>query len=234
MDVVDEGSRIAHLVRSPLPTGPTTGQVDWSRRFDHMQQHTGQHLLSAVLADLFGYRTVAVHFGREGSTADIEATLTADQILAAEERCNEIVFENRPVYVRFESSDEALELRKPSERSGTLRIISIRDLDRSACGGTHVRATGEIGAILIRKTERVRKGVRVEFVCGWRAVRGARSDFAVLSGLANDFSATPDDLPRLIQAQRQELKEANYARREVQGVLNLCRARELYTSATAD
>jgi alanyl-tRNA synthetase len=234
-DVVDEGDRIAHLVRSPLPAGPITGQINWARRFDHMQQHTGQHLLSAVLAEMFDYPTVAVHFGRESSTVDLEvAALSADQQAAAEQRCNEIIFQNRPVYVRFEGSEEAVELRKPSQRSGTLRIISIRDLDRSACGGTHVRATGEIGAILIRKAERARKGVRVEFVCGGRAVRSARADFATLSRLAGDLSSSAEDLPRLIQAQRQELKEANHARREIQEMLDFCRARELYTSVAAD
>jgi alanyl-tRNA synthetase len=234
-DVVDESDRIAHLLAQPLPHGPTTGQINWSRRFDHMQQHTGQHILSAVLTDLFGYSTVGVHFGQASSTLDLDTgALSPDQVARAEERANEIVVQNRPVAVSFEAEDEAVGLRKPSGRSGSLRIVTIGDLDRSACGGTHVRATGEIGAILIGKIERVRKAIRLDFVCGRRALHRAQTDFNLLSRLAAEFSSPAEDLPRLIDSQRQELKEANYARRETQALLDLCRARELYAAAAAD
>jgi alanyl-tRNA synthetase len=234
-DVVDEGHRIAHVLAAPLPPGPVTGQVDWGRRFDHMQQHTGQHLLSAVLADLFRYPTVGVHFGRDTSTLDIKAgAFTPDQVVRVEERSNDIVFENRPVDVSFESAETAVGLRKPSERSGNIRIVTIRDLDRSACGGTHVRATGEIGPILIRKVERVRKAIRLDFLCGRRAVQQARADFGLLSRLAGELSSTAADLPRLVDAQRQELKDATAARRETQAMLDLYRAREMYAAAAAD
>lgn len=235
INVVDEGERIAHLLAGPLPAGPALGEVDWSRRFDHMQQHTGQHLLSAVLADLFGYQTVGVHFGRESSTMDLEAgALTPEQVDRAEERANEIVAENRAVEVSFEQAGSADSLRKPSDREGTLRIITIRGLDRSACGGTHVRATGEIGFISLGKAERVRKAVRLEFLCGMRAVRQARDDHRLLNRLATDFSSTPEDLPRLVASQRDELKEAHSARRETQAAADLCRARALYAAAAPD
>ncbi|HEV2086050.1 MAG TPA: alanyl-tRNA editing protein [Gemmatimonadales bacterium] len=106
IEVVDEGERIAHVLASPLPDGPAVGQLDWPRRFDHMQQHTGQHLLSAVLADLFGYQTIAVHFGPETSTLDLETSkLTQDQVDRAGERANQIVVENRPVEVSFEEAE---------------------------------------------------------------------------------------------------------------------------------
>jgi alanyl-tRNA synthetase len=234
-DVVDEGGRIAHVLSGPLAEGPTVGQVDWPRRFDHMQQHTGQHLLSAVLADLFGYQTISVHFGEDTSTLDLETSkLTQEQLEWAEERANEIVVENRPVNVSFEEAGSAGELRKLSDRGGTLRVITIRDIDRSACGGTHVRATGEIGPVLVRKAERVRKGIRVEFLCGGRAVRRARADHELLLLLAGKFTSSAQELPQLVEAQRQELKEANSARREVQAALDLCRARELYQGAAPD
>lgn len=234
-DVVEEGERVAHFLTDPLPEGPAFGQVDWPRRFDHMQQHTGQHLLSAVLADLLGYPTIGVHFGRETSTLDLESgTLTQDQVSRAEERANEVVVENRPVDVTFEEAESAAGLRKPSDRGGTLRVVTIRDIDRSACGGTHVRATGEIGLISIRKIERVRKAMRLEFLCGGRAVRQARSDQRLLSQLAAEFSSAAEDLPRLIQSQREELKEGQFARREMQASLDVCRARELYGAATPD
>lgn len=234
-DVVDEGERVAHFLAGPLPEGPAFGQVDWPRRFDHMQQHTGQHLLSAVLTDLLGYQTIGVHFGRETSTLDLESgTLTQDQVSRAEERANEVVVENRPVEVTFEEAESAPGLRKPSDRGGTLRVVTIRDIDRSACGGTHVRATGEIGLISIRKIERVRKAMRLEFLCGGRAVRQARADQRLLSQLAAEFSSAAEDLPRLIQSQREELREGQSARRELQASLDVCRARELYGAATPD
>jgi len=234
-DVVDEGERVAHLLAAPLTGERARGQIDWDRRFDHMQQHTGQHLLSAVLAGLTGHSTVGVHFGGASSTLDLDAAaLTPDQVSEAEERANAIVVQNRPVEVSFEAAAAADGLRKPTEREGTLRIVTIQGLDRSACGGTHVRATGEIGPILIRKLERVRKGVRVEFLCGSRATRRAGTDYGLLSLLAAEFSATAEELPRLIVSHRDEIKEANATNRELQGKLDLCRAREFYAAATPE
>jgi alanyl-tRNA synthetase len=235
IDVVDEGDRVAHLLAAPLPEGPIRGRLDWARRFDHMQQHTGQHLLSAVLADLLGYPTVSVHFGKDISTLDLEASqLSPEQVRLAERRANEVVVQNRAVKVSFEEADEAIGLRKAPPRAGTLRIITIEELDRSACGGTHVSSTGEIGAILVRKVERVRKGARLEFLCGARAVQRARSDFDLLSGLAAQFSASADELPGLIAAERAELKESVSTRRDLEAQLDLYYAKELYAGATLD
>lgn len=232
LDVVDDGDRIAHVLADPIGTAAVHGTVDWPRRFDHMQQHTGQHLLSAVLHELFGHATIAVHFGRESSTLDLDAPdLPHARLVEAEARANEIVTEDRPVEVGFEEAEQAIGLRKASAREGTLRIVTIRDLDRSACGGTHVRATGEIGPILIRRLERVKKNVRLEFVCGARAVRQARADLDLLSRLAGHFSAAADELPALVEAQRVELKVAAGARRELEESLARYRARELYEAA---
>ena len=209
-----------------------TGQVDWPRRFDHMQQHTGQHLLSAVVADLLGYQTVAVHFGKESSTLDLDASsLSSEETQRVEEKANEIIVQNRPVEISFEDAEQAEGLRKASERTGTIRIITIRDLDRSACGGTHVRATGEIGSLLIRKVERVRRGLRLEFLCGSRAHRRARADYDLITRLANDFSAAAEELPQLIAGQREDLKHATGLIRELEAKLDLSRARELYAAA---
>jgi alanyl-tRNA synthetase len=234
-DVEEEGERIAHVLAAPLPTNVAHGELDWTRRFDHMQQHTGQHLLSAVLADMFGYRTIGVHFGRHISTLDLETgALTQEQVDEAEQRANQIVVENRPVDVAFEDAASVTRLRKPSHREGTLRVVTIRGVDRSACGGTHVRATGEIGLISIRKVERIRKAMRIEFLCGARAVRRARSDQTLLSQLALEYSASAEELPQLIARQKEELKEAHSARREMQASLDLCRARELYAATAPD
>ena len=235
VDVVDEGERIAHLVAAPVPAGTIRGEVDWARRFDLMQQHTGQHLLSAVLEDLYGFHTVSVHFGQDASTLDLDTpAITPEQVAAAETRANLVVTENRPVSIGFEDAAEAAGLRKPSDRAGPLRIVTILELDRSACGGTHVRATGEIGPILIRKVERVRKAVRLEFLCGTRAVRRARADQELLARLAAQYSAAQDELPALVEAQRGELKDAVAGRREAEAQLDRYRAAELYAGAAPD
>lgn len=228
VEVVDEEDRVAHLLAGPLAAGSVKGTVDWGRRYDHMQQHTGQHLLSAVLADLFAAPTVSVHFGAGTSTLDLETgALSAHQVRRVEERANEVITENRPVTVGFEEAATAKGLRKPSERSGSLRIVTIADLDRSACGGTHVRTTGEIGALLIRKVERVKKQVRLEFLCGARAIRRARADFDVLAEVAAGGSAAIDEVPVMVGSLRDQIKAAQSARKTIVEELYRYRAVEL-------
>jgi len=231
-DVVDEDGRIAHQLSAPLETAEVSGVIDWPRRFDHMQQHTGQHLLSAVLVNMFNAQTVSFHLGVESCTIDVARSLDPAQIRQAERRANEIVFENRPVTVGFEDSSKDLGLRKPTEREGEIRIISIQDLDRSACGGTHVKATGEIGPILIRKLDRIRGNQRIEFLCGLRAVKRARADFEAISSVARAFSAAPDEVPALVATQFEKLQESDKARRRLAAELAQARGRELY-AATA-
>jgi alanyl-tRNA synthetase len=236
VDVIDEGDRIGHLLAAPLASDShaVSGAIDWPRRFDHMQQHTGQHLLSAVLEELFGYRTLSVHFGRDYSSLDLDAeSLSPEKVVGAEQRANALVVENRRVTTRFENAAEATGLRKASDREGTLRIIEIEGLDRSACGGTHVRSTGEIGAILVRKVERVRKAARVEFVCGVRAVKRARADFEALTRIASSLSAALDDAPTLVTAQVEQLRAAENDRRRYERELAGFRARALYDTASA-
>jgi alanyl-tRNA synthetase len=231
-DVVDEDGRIAHVLGAPLAGTEVAGAIDWQRRFDHMQQHTGQHLLSAVLVELFSAQTVSFHLGAESSTIDVARVLEADQIRKAEGRANAVVFENRPVTVSFQDSSAGLDLRKPTEREGVIRIIAIQDLDRSACGGTHVRATGEIGPILIRKLDRIRGNLRIEFVCGMRAAKRARADYEALSTIARTFSAPLDEAPALVAAQVEKLQETEKSRRRLGAELAQAKGRERY-AATA-
>ncbi len=237
VDVIDEDDRVAHVLSAPLPPtpAPVAGVIDWKRRFDHMQQHTGQHLLSAVFEDLFGHKTLSVHFGPDYSTLDLDAEfLSRDRMMAAEERANALVAGALPVTVTFEDAATAAGLRKQSDRAGTLRIVSIDALDRSACGGTHVRSTAEIGAVLLRSAERVRSATRVEFVCGVRAVRRARKDFESLTRIATSLSAALDDVASLVAAQSERLKESDNARKKLEKELSSFRARELYDRATPD
>ena len=206
-DVIDEDDRVAHVLDGPLALGELKGEVDWTRRFDHMQQHTGQHLLSAVFEELFGIGTLSFHMGAIVSTIDLNApAIEARQIEQVEERCAEIVAEARPVWITFEDASADLGLRKASERTGTLRIVSINGLDRSACGGTHVRSAAEIGAVAIRKIEKIRGTTRIEFVCGLRAIRAARADFRLLSEISRSVSAPFEEVPALVTAQIEKAK----------------------------
>ena len=230
IEVVDEEERIAHRLAAPLEAeGEVAGEIDWARRFDHMQQHSGQHLLSAVFEELYGLHTVSFHLGAESATIDLEGGgVEARMVTEAERRANQVVAENRAMDVRFEDAGAAQGLRKASERGGLLRIVSIDGLDRSACGGTHVRTTGEIGPILLRRTEKIRQAVRVEFVCGGRAVRRARADFEALSRIAQLFSAPLDEVAGMVAAQLEAAKAGERARRKLELELAAYRGKELY------
>lgn len=230
----DEDGRIAHRLAAPLIPGPVQGEIDWARRFDFMQQHTGQHLLSSVFEAEFGFRTVSVHFGVESATVDLDtAAVTPEQLRAAERRANELVWENRPVTVSFEDAAEVEGLRKASEREGTLRIVTIEGMDRSACGGTHVRATGEIGPITLRKLDKIRGCVRVEFLCGARAQRRMRMDYEALTEAARLFSSPLDEVPSLVAAVQAESREAGKRLKRAEAELAGHRGRALYQAAAA-
>lgn len=233
VEVVDEGHRIVHVLSERLRETEVDGRIDLARRFDHMQQHTGQHLLSAVLVEMFDAPTLSFHLGAESSTIDIARLLDPAQLREAERRANQIVFENRPVTVSYQQSSEDLRLRKPTEREGEIRIVSIQDLDRSACGGTHVRVTGEIGPILLRKLDRIRGNLRIEFLCGARAVTRARADFEALAGIARLFSAPLDEAPVLVEVQRERLQETEKIRRRLSTELAASHGRTLYAETSA-
>lgn len=179
VDVRDEGDQLIHVLSAPLEPGPVLGSIDWARRHDHMQQHSGQHLLSAVAAEEFGLQTVSVHLGAAAGsgacTIDVEGRVApGDWLPNLERRANEQIYSNRAFSLSFEDAASAKGLRKPSERPGILRIVSIDGLDRSACGGTHVRQSAEIGALLIGRSEKVRQALRIEFRCGLRVIEEAR------------------------------------------------------------
>ena len=208
-----EDGRILHYTAEPLPAGVTVhGAVDSARRRDHMQQHSGQHVLSAAFIQLFNMPTVSFHMGEESCTIDLQTSgLTAAQAQQAEFLANEIIAEDRPVTIRFVPLEEArqLGLRKiPPKQTGDLRLIDITNFDLTACGGTHVRATGQIGSILLRKIEKVKQGVRVEFVCGLRAVAAARRDFATLTEAAALYSSHIYDVPEQVRKSLNESKSA--------------------------
>jgi alanyl-tRNA synthetase len=235
VDVVDEDARVAHVLAAPLAAAPgdeIAGVVEAARRRDHMQQHTGQHLLSAVFAELHGAETLSVHFGAESSTLDLAADrLPREALLAAEARANAVVAEARPVRVTFEDAAAAAGLRKPSDRTGTIRVVQIDGVDRSACGGTHVATTAGIGAVLLRRVERVRQATRVEFVCGDRALRRARADHEALAAAAAALSVAPDEAPAAVRAQGEQLRAARDEARRAAEAAAQHEARALWGAA---
>jgi alanyl-tRNA synthetase len=234
VQVVDEGDEIAHILERSPEKEIVKGTIDWRRRFDHMQQHTGQHILSAAFVRTGGYKTVSFHMGAEASTIDLDSDrLGRRQIDEAEDLANQVVFENRPVRVFFQSPAEAnqMELRKPTSREGDIRLIEVQDFDLSACGGTHVNQSGGVGLIAVRKVERMKGLMRVEFVCGARALRACRRDFNVLSEAGRLLSAALEDVPELITKQMQDLRETQRAKGKLMERLAEEMARELWAVA---
>ena len=210
VDVVDAGDAIVHVLAGPIAAGtPVSGEIDWPRRFDHMQQHTGQHILSAAAHRLFDDRTVSVHFGVETATIDLERELRMDEIERAVDQANQIVWEDRPVSIRFASDEEraSLGLRKESVREGTLRLIDVQDFDLSACGGTHVARTGAVGLIAVVASERFKGGSRLAFVCGGRALKILRTHRDVVAGSIRALSVLPAELPAAIERLQTEAKD---------------------------
>jgi len=238
----EDDGRIWHFVSSPAPSGQKVrGRVDASRRRDHMQQHSGQHVLSAAFIHLFDFPTASFHMGAESCTIDLAIndltakSLDVKQIIQAERLANEIITEDRWVKISFVSLDEAqrLGVRKlPPKQTGDLRLIDIADFDLTACGGTHVRSTGQIGSILVRKTENVKQGVRVEFVCGLRAVSTARQDYATLTETAALLSTHIRELPQQVGKVIQEAKGAGKVQHKLLEEIAELRAVEMLAKAT--
>jgi len=212
LDVRDlENDNILHVVDRPVPTGSVDGCIDWPRRFDHMQQHTGQHLLSAVFQERFGLPTVSFHLGESASTIDLRGPQPSAQILEGAARAaNAIVFEDREITVRYGSAEQFAQMgvRKQVERTGTLRAIEIAGIDLQPCGGTHVRRTGQIGTILLRGVGKIRQDWRIEFLCGSRAESAARKDADLLARLAAQLKCAPQDLDGSVERLLQEREVA--------------------------
>src|SRR4051794_34069074 len=247
IDVIDEDDgTITHVAQgfSPAggaePEGSTVragdavhGAIDWDRRFDHMQQHSGQHVLSAAFDKLFGVRTVSFHLGAAVSTIDLAREMTAAEIAAAETEANRVVWEDRPVSIRFADAAEAarLPLRKEPARGGVLRLIEVEDCDLSACGGTHVSRSGGIGVIAVATWERFKGGQRLEFVCGGRALASYRTLRDAMTASVRLVSVLPEELPGALERLQSDAKERKRAISSLQADLSRYRAAELVAGA---
>lgn len=218
VDVVEADERIIHVLARPLTDQTVQGEIDWARRVDHMQQHTGQHILSRAFMDLLDADTVSFHLGEESSTIDItQEALTEKELVRVEDRANEVVVANYAVTAcEHDKADvEAMHLRHAPKLSGRIRIVDVEGVDRCPCGGTHVRATGEIGLIHIRGWERRGDVARVEFLCGERALRDYRQRDRTLQTVALELSVGVDEVPEAL-ARLQEAESE--ARREMRSL----------------
>jgi alanyl-tRNA synthetase len=236
LDVIDDDAgAIRHVVDAPLAPGARVhGAVDWPRRFDHMQQHTGQHVLSAAFDRLFDARTVSFHLGRDSSTIDLARQVTPGEIARAESEANRVVWEDRPVTVRFATEDEAgrLPLRKEPVRSGLLRLVEVADFDLSACGGTHVPATGMIGIIAIAGWEKFKGASRVSFVCGGRALRGYGHLRDAMAAASRALSVSPAEVAATIERLQGDVKDFGRTIRRLKDEVAAGRAARLRSEAT--
>ena len=236
LDVVDrDDGRIVHLVDAHPGDGAVHGKIDWARRFDHMQQHTGQHVLSAAFDRLAEARTVSFHLGAASATIDLSREVSTAEVAQAEAEANRIVWEDRAVTIRFADAADApgLALRKESKREGILRIIDIDGFDVSACGGTHVGRTGAIGIIAVAGAERFRGGTRLEFVCGGRALGAYRALRDAMAASVRLLSVLPADLPAAIERMQSDGKAARRDLKDLQAALAAYRAAEMLQNAEA-
>jgi alanyl-tRNA synthetase len=234
-DVVDlDDGRVGHVVREAVAPGTRVqGRVDAARRFDHMQQHTGQHILSAAFDHRCQARTVGFHLGALVSTIDLDKVLSPESIARAEAEANRIVWEDRPVTIRFATAEEAaaMPLRKEPVHSGPLRLIEVEGFDLSACGGTHVARAGAVGIVAVRAWEKFRGGTRLEFLCGGRALCEFRSLRDAVAGSLRLLSVSPSDLPAAIERAQGENKDLRRTIKDLQDRLAIHEAAALVNRA---
>lgn len=211
---------VVHVLDRPIPEGEAVeGEIDWPRRFRHMQRHTAQHLLSQALLRAGGYHTVAVSLDSAVCTVDLEEEAEEEKVRQAEALANFAVYADHPVEAFFVTEEELghYPLRRPPKVQGQIRLVRIGDFDLAACGGTHLKTSAQAGPIKVLKWERYKGGSRVYFTAGWEALEDYHAKHALLSRLALGFSTNPLDLEkpvRRLQEELQALKGENLALKE--------------------
>jgi alanyl-tRNA synthetase len=234
--VVREDGAVVHILACPLPAGEgeIAGEIEWSRRFDHMQQHTGQHVLSAAFEQLLDADTVGFHLGAEVSTIDVNvARLDPAASASVEDLANRVVWEDRPVSTRFVGQDElaSLPLRRSPAVDGPVRIVDIAQFDVNPCGGTHVARTGEIGLIKIPRLEYRGDETRVEFLCGRRALCDYRARSGVIDQLTTRLTVGYWELDQTVERLQDEAKQLRHDLRQMRERLLYVEAADLFDAA---
>jgi alanyl-tRNA synthetase len=234
LEVHDLDGAILHVLGADLPAGPARGRIDGALRADHRQQHTGQHVLSQAFWELFKGETLSFHMGAEDSTLEIGLKTISDADRdRVEDRANAVVWEDREVKTYFVPEEKIGEvpLRRPPKKSGLLRVVEVDGFDYSACGGTHVRRTGEIGLIKIGGIEKIRGNLRFGFLCGGRALRDYRTKDRAAAKLAGTFSCSAGDTPAQVEKLAAEHKALKKRARQLGERLAAFEAEEIVRSA---
>ena len=230
LHVFEDGERIVHVLdRGPAGSGEVKGVLDWGRRFDHMQQHSGQHVLSQCFVELLGGETKSFHLGEQSTTLEIGLSAAVEMDLERVElRANEVVFEDREIKTYFVPAEKigTVPLRRPPKKEGMIRVVEVSGFDFSACGGTHCRRTGEIGLIKIVRWDKIRNNLRFEFLCGWRAWRDYRDKNRSALDISQKLSVHEKDAAAAVERTMQENKLARKKVRRLQEVLAGFEARE--------
>lgn len=234
-----EENGVLHVIQGRAPeVGATVkGRVDWARRLDHIQQHTGQHILSQAFVTLFNAPTRGFRVLSDACEIDVELKNPTDELIErAVELANNVIWEDRHITIKSVTAEEAarLPLRKDSSREGQLRLIEIEGFDLTPCGGTHAYRTGEVGMIAVRTWERAKGLTRIEFAAGTRALADYRRANKTARAVAALFSAGRDDAPKLTARMVEENKELHRRVRSLEEVSARVEAEELLASASAD
>ena len=229
-DVHEKDGVIFHTCDAPVETGAAVeGSIDWPRRFDHMQQHSGEHILSGLLCSLYDCDNVGFHLGADTVTIDYNRELTWEQVLEAERRANETIWADTPVEITFPSPEalEQLHYRSKKELTGQVRIVTFPGADCCACCGTHVRRAGEVGLIKVLSCQKFREGVRMEILCGQRAYRYLSQVYDQDHAVAQLLSVKPQDTLAAVERQNAELTAAKQRMTELEDQLLSLRAQAL-------
>ena len=236
IDVEKVENEIRHYLEgdSVTLTGEVTGILDWDRRFDHMQQHCGQHILSATFVELFDFATVSFHLGSEIVTIDLNTdSVTEEQLALVEKRANEIILENRPIETKWITKEELSEypLRKDVSVEEDIRLVIIPNYDYNGCGGTHPTSTGQVSLLKIMGTEKMKKNIRVSFVCGNRVLKQLAMRKRVLSEVARNLSVPEEEAAVALQKVMKDAKSTEKSLGEAQDALLVFEAKELVTNS---
>lgn len=238
INVEEVNGEIRHYLKEDADVSTLVGEVhaeiNWQRRFDHMQQHAGQHILTAAFVELFDFPTVSFHLGTESVTIDLQTSqVTEAQLLAAERLANDIILENRPIETKWVTKEEAsaYPLRKALKVEGPIRLVIIPDYDYNGCGGTHPTSTGQVQAIKILNIEKMKQNIRVHFVCGGRVIHTLHTQNAVLTDVAKQLSAPKEEAHNALHKVMTTAKATEKALNDANDQLLQFEAKEIIANA---
>lgn len=228
--VLEDEARIIHLLAEDISSDKVTGKIEWQTRFDHMQQHSGQHILSQSFHELLGAETLSFHLGEAISSVEMDLRkISEEEVENVERRANEIVFQDREIKCYFipEEKIESVPLRRPPKKKGLIRVVEVSDFDFSACGGTHVRRAGEIGLIKILKLERIRNNIRFEFICGKRTLEDYLWKNRILRELSTRFTVNEGEILSSVEKLSSDLKSQKRKGKKMQEKIARYEAQEI-------